>query len=141
VLKIVSGIAKGKTIGGNLTLVRSTLGTPFEIDTKDKIFFLEEVREDPQTVDRLLTDLLNAGKFQAAAGIVLGECIGCEAASPIDELSLEDVIYDRLAPLGKPIIYGLPIGHTHDLATIPEGVDATIDAFNGTFSIDEAAVI
>ena len=60
-------LAKGKTIGGNLTLVRSTLGTPFEIDTKDKILFLEEVREDPQTVDRLLTDLLNAGKFQEVA--------------------------------------------------------------------------
>jgi len=142
-VKIVSGKAKGRVVGGNLTLVCSTLGTPYEIDTKGKIVFLEEVQEAPYRVDRYFSQLLNAGKLQEAVGIVIGECVKCESSTSTHESRksrrIKEIIFDLLAPLKIPIIYGLPIGHTKDIATIPIGVEACLDASRGEFSIDEVA--
>jgi muramoyltetrapeptide carboxypeptidase len=139
-VKVAPGIAAGKTIGGNLTLICSTLGTPYEIDTRGKILFWEDVHEEPRRIDAMLTQLLNAGKLQEAAGVVIGECKDCEPKDPkMNQPSTEDVIFDRIAPLGIPAILGLPIGHTRDQATIPVGVHAILDATNGRFRIEEAA--
>jgi len=144
-VKINGGKVSAPVIGGNLTLVCATLGTPHEIDTRGKIFFLEELDTEPWIMDHMLTHLLNAGKFQEVAGIVIGECSNCK---PLEykpgfhnQCSLEDVIFDLLEPLGVPIIYGLPIGHTKDLATIPLGVMGCLDADKGTFEILERATI
>lgn len=126
---VVPGRARGRLIGGNLSLLTSTLGTPFEIDTREAILFWEEVDEPLYRVDRMLTQLLLAGKLAAAAGIAIGECIGCG--------NLEELLRERLAPVGIPCLYGLPCGHGIDVATLPLGVVATLDASEGYLRIEE----
>ncbi|MBL4932790.1 S66 peptidase family protein [Clostridium paridis] len=140
-VKVTKGRASGKTIGGNLSLICELIGTPYEIDTKGKMLFFEEVGSDIQDIDSRLTQLLNTGKLQSAAGIIIGECTDCETDVFDKGRSLENLIFDRIGNLGIPAIWGLPIGHTHDLATIPIGVNASLDAAKGEFSILETATI
>ncbi|KUK12143.1 MAG: Muramoyltetrapeptide carboxypeptidase [Moorella sp. 60_41] len=128
-LAVSHGRAGGRLIGGNLSLLVATLGTPFEIDTRGAVLFWEEVDEPPYRVDRMLTQLLLAGKLSAAAAIAVGECVGCG--------DLEELLRDRLAPLGIPCLYGLPCGHGADMATLPLGVYATLDADRGYLRIEE----
>ncbi|MFD1019838.1 S66 peptidase family protein [Thalassobacillus hwangdonensis] len=139
---INEGQVRGELVGGNLTLVCASLGTPFEIDTKDKILFLEEVWTEPWILDHMFTHLKNAGKLQEAAGIVIGECSECEPRKldpgfPVT-FFLEDILEDFLKPLDIPVIHGLPIGHTKDLATLPIGVSAYLDATNGKLFVEES---
>lgn len=126
---IVPGQARGRLIGGNLSLLTSTLGTPFEIDTREAILFWEEVDEPLYRVDRMLTQLLLAGKLAAAAGMVIGECLGCG--------NLEGLLRERLAPIGIPCLYGLPCGHGQNMVTLPLGVPVTLDAGAGYLRIEE----
>lgn len=144
-LKVTPGEAQGPVVGGNLSLVCATLGTPYEIDTEGKILFIEELDTEPWIMDHMLVHLLNAGKLQAAAGIVIGECSGCEPRKLdpgfFTQRSLEDIIFELLEPLGIPTIYGLPIGHTDDLATIPLGVSGYLNASLGVFKIEETATV
>jgi muramoyltetrapeptide carboxypeptidase len=143
-ITIVPGRATGQLVGGNLTLVTNLLGTPYEPDTQGKIFFLEEVGEEPYRVDRMLTQLWLAGKFQAAAGIALGHFVDCypkefQASFP-QTLSLETVLRDRFEPLQKPTLYNLMFGHIRENAMLPIGALATLDATAKTLTIDENAV-
>lgn len=143
VLKVTGGIAEGPLVGGNLTLVCASLGTPFEIDTRGKILFFEELDTEPWIMDHMLTHLANAGKLKDAAGIVIGACHDCEPRK-LDpgfqnQCSFEDIIFELLAPLCKPLIYGLPLGHEKDKATLPLGVAARLDAGAGVLSIIETA--
>ncbi|GEA14870.1 peptidase U61 [Moorella sp. E308F] len=135
---ITPGRAEGIVTGGNLSLVVATLGTPFEIDTRGKILFIEEVDEAPYRIDRMLTQLKLAHKLEAAAGIVLGFCTGCE--NPSLQPGLLEVITDHLAPLGIPCFYGLPAGHLATQATLPLGIRARLDAAARTLTYLEAAV-
>lgn len=139
------GKARGRLIGGNLSLVAATMGTPFEVDTRGCILFIEDVDEQPYSVDRMLTQLRLAGKFDQAAGLVFGECADCrprEYKPSFDStLSLGEVIDSILGDLKIPVFYGLTIGHTDDQLTLPEGVQATLDADKGTLTIEEPAVI
>lgn len=140
---IAPGIAQGKLTGGNLALVVSTLGTKYEIDTTDSILFLEEVNEEPFRVDRMLTQLWLAGKLQSCKGIALGNFRDCEARgssiSPVS-YSLEQVLVQRLASLGIPVVYGLPFGHVRSKLTVPLGVQAELDATSKSLRILEPAV-
>lgn len=144
-LKINKGKVEAPVIGGNLTLICSTLGTPYEIDTEGKILFMEELDTEPWIMDHMLTHLLNSGKLQQSAGIVVAECFNCEPLKHEpgfpNQCSLEDIIYDLLQPLGLPMLYGLPLGHTKDLATIPLGVRGVLDADKGVFEIVETATV
>ena len=92
-----------------------TLGTPIEIDTRDRILYLEDLDIDTYELDGRLTQLRNAGKLAAAAGIVVGEMkdVGWryDNAAFMQDLSIEDVLEEVVGPLGVPCIYGLPIGH------------------------------
>lgn len=158
------GKAAGRLIGGNLSLVAASIGTPFEIDTKRKIVFLEDVDEQPYRVDRMLTQLLQSGKLLDAAGIVFGRNVpdaesaehekkrtldgrmGRTASPPSRKAGedfehiIDDVIADLLAPLGIPVVIGLPFGHITDYATMPIGVHAELNTRTGDLVIDEAAV-
>jgi muramoyltetrapeptide carboxypeptidase len=142
---IVPGRVTAPLIGGNLTLVTNLLGTPYEPDTKGKILFLEDVGEEPYRIDRMLTQLWLAGKLQDAAGIALGHFTDCNSKDyqPTfpQTLSLETVLRDRFAPLGKPTLYNLMFGHLRENATLPIGIPATLDATAKTFTINESAVI
>ncbi|MBC7187912.1 MAG: LD-carboxypeptidase [Calditrichaeota bacterium] len=140
----LSGRASGRLIGGNLTLVAASLGTPYEVDTDGRLLFLEEVGEEPYDIDRHLTHLLLAGKLDRAAGIALDRMQRCgprdyQPAFPTT-LSVEEVISDRLGHLGRPVVFGLSLGHAADKPTLPIGVMATLDAGKGRLSLDEPAV-
>lgn len=139
---LVSGVAEGELTGGCLTLITDAIGTPEEIDTRGKILFLEDVDEEPHRLDAHLNQLLRAGKLQQAAGLVISELAGCgprrhEPSFP-SNLSVEDVLDELLIPLGKPTLYGLPLGHGKHLATLPLGVRARLDADRKELAILEA---
>ena len=139
------GTARGPLTGGNLTLIATTMGTPFEIETRGRVLFLEDVDEQPYSIDRMLTQLRLAGKLEAAAGIVFGECADCrprEFQPSFDStLSLGEVLDSILGKLSVPVFTGLTIGHTGDQVTLPLGVMATLDATRQQLAIEEAAVV
>lgn len=142
---ITPGVAEGQLIGGNITLVCTSLGTPFEIDTKGKILFLEEVETEPWIVDNSLLHLRNAGKLKGVAGIVVGECKDCVPRKHDpgyhSDTCLEEVLRYYLADLGVPVLYGLPLGHTTNMATLPMGVNVRLDATEKTFKVLESGVL
>ena len=133
-----SGRATGVLAGGNLTLVSTTLGTPYAIETAGRILLLEEVGEDIYRIDRMLTQLRLAGKLQTAAGIVVGECKDCPPPGHDSAYSLGEVIDYLLGDLGIPVLYGLSFGHTVDQVTIPLGVEASLDADRQTLTVTQA---
>ncbi len=138
------GKARGRLIGGNLSLIASTMGTPWEIDTRGKIFFIEDVDEQPYSLDRMLTQLRLAGKLQQAAGIVWGECSDCrpkeyQPSFVEGSFSTTEVVRNIFGKLDIPVLTGLTIGHTDDQLTLPEGVMAELDADRGTLTLTEAA--
>lgn len=138
------GIARGPLIGGNITLFCASLGTPWQCSTRGSIFFFEDLDEVPYRFDRMLTQLLNAGVLQHAAGIAIGINKNCHdpKANRSGEYrqTLEDVFRERLMPLKVPLVSGLPFGHIPHNATLPVGVTATLDANRGDLIIEEPAV-
>lgn len=137
-----SGSAEGIVLGGAMTLLEATLGTPWEIDTDGAILILEDRAMKPYQIDRVLMHLKHAGKLSKARGLVLGDFPECDppvAGSP----SVLDVCARILAPLGIPIVYGAPIGHTERaMLTIPLGIRARLNAEGGgRLEILEPAVI
>lgn len=124
---IVPGEATGTLLGGCLTLVETTLGTPWELQTDGAILVLEDRGMKPYAIDRSLMHLKQAGKFQNVAGFVLGDFPDSEV--PAGDESVQDVVRRVLAPLGVPIVYGAPIGHTsRAMLTLPLGVRARLSA-------------
>jgi muramoyltetrapeptide carboxypeptidase len=137
-----AGEAEGTLLGGCMTLVETTLGTPWELDTRGAILILEDRGMKPWQVDRALMHLKQAGKLDGIRGIVLGEFPGCEppvAGSP----TVRDVCTRILGPLGVPIVFGAPVGHTpRAMLTIPLGVKARLIAMGeGVLDILEPAVV
>ncbi|MGB7848244.1 MAG: LD-carboxypeptidase [Candidatus Acidiferrum sp.] len=139
---LVRGVAEGRLLGGCLTLLQTTLGTPWEINTTDSILVLEDRGMRPYQVDRALMHLKQAGKFQAVQGIVLGEFPDGEPgvnSSP----SIFDVCERILRPLGVPIVYGAAVGHTQrPMLTLPLGIQARLLASGeGRLEFLEPAVV
>jgi muramoyltetrapeptide carboxypeptidase len=138
------GLAQGQLIGGNLTLLCNTIGTPWQPPFKNRILFLEDLREEPYRFDRMLTYLLNCGLLQQVAGIAIGINRDCQdpKAKRAKEYrqSLEDVFRERLLPLKVPVVMGLPFGHVRYNATLPIGVTAELDANRGELVLIEQAV-
>lgn len=132
IITLCPGKAEGQLAGGCLSVVVAGLGTEYEIETKDKILFFEDIDEKPHRIDRYLTHLIQAGKLQQAKGIIFGAFTKCEYLSRDNYfkfgVKLLDVIKQRIAPLGIPSIYGLQFGHVMNKLTIPFGGHATLDA-------------
>jgi len=142
---IQSGKAKGQLTGGNLTLIAATMGTPHEIDIENKILFIEEVGEEPQVLDRYLTQLDNAGKFEKCKGIVFDRM---KSVHPNDykpgyysTISKEEIIADRLQKYNIPSCIGMSLGHIANKPTLPLGLKCELDADKGRLNILENAVI
>lgn len=142
---IRSGKATGRLVGGNLSLVVSLIGTKYDVETKGKIIFLEEIGEEPYRIDRMLTQMIQAGKFNGAAGIALGNFRKCEIKKNDPEFdssfSLSEVLFDRLFDLGIPVIYGLSFGHIDNKYTLPFGALAELNVFDKSITLSESAVI
>ncbi|HET9766124.1 MAG TPA: LD-carboxypeptidase [Thermoanaerobaculia bacterium] len=138
IVTITPGQARGRLAGGNLTLVASLMGTPWEVDTDGAILLLEDVEEELYRVDRMLTQLALGGKLAKAAAVVFGYCTDCPVEGP--SLSLEEILHDHLGRLGVPVMAGFAFGHREKALTLPIGLTATVDSVAGTLSFDEAAV-
>jgi muramoyltetrapeptide carboxypeptidase len=123
---LVAGDAHAPIVGGCLSVVVTSLGTPWEIESSGKILFLEDVNEKPFRIDRMLMHLLLAGKFRGVRGIIFGEMLGCGDVSAEDE-SLTQRILRILGGLGIPIIFGFPSGHVlSGNITLPFGIPAKL---------------
>lgn len=125
---LVPGTAFGPLCGGNLSLIAASMGTPWELDARGKILFLEDVGERTYRVDSMLTQLRNAGKFDDCAGIILGTWTDCVPEYPEETLELPEIFSQLIAPAGKPTITGLACGHVRPTLTLPMGRVCTLDA-------------
>lgn len=120
--RLVAGKASGRLVGGNLSLVTATLATPYAIDARGGLLFLEDTGEAPYRVDRMLAQLKLAGVLDAAAGIILG------SFDKADPKETEEVLRHYCAGLRKPVVLNFPVGHTALNATLPHGARAELDA-------------
>ncbi|WP_058302124.1 S66 peptidase family protein [Gorillibacterium timonense] len=137
---LVEGEAEGEIVGGNLSLLASGLGTPYEIDTAGKLLFIEDIDEEPYSVDRMLNQLRLAGKLADAAGIVVGDFHDCEPKKRLESLTLQEVLNDYLIPAGKPCLSGFRIGHCSPNIAIPFGVEAVLRTSERVLECKEPAV-
>lgn len=135
------GKAQGPLVGGNLMLVASCLHTPYAFDFEGAILFLEEINEQSYAVDRLLTQLKNAGVFDQVAGVVLGGFSGCEPKEDSHHFTLSQVFEEVFAGAPVPVMAGLQCGHIVPRMTLPLGIPCALDADNGTLEVLEAAVV
>jgi muramoyltetrapeptide carboxypeptidase len=133
------GKASGELVGGNLTLLVSSLGTPFELQTKGKLLFFEDIDEQPYKVDRMLNQLKMAGKFEDAEGIVIGDFHNCVPDEGKSSLTLEEVITQHVKDAGKPTMSGFKFGHCSPNIAIPHGVKAELNTYDKTLSIHAGA--
>ncbi len=133
-VRISGGVARGRLIGGCLSLLVTLIGTPYDFNTDGAILFFEDVGELPYRVDRMLTHMKLAGKFKNIKGIAIGKF------NVEDEDGVLDVFVEHFSDLGVPVFYGLKFGHIPDIATIPIGVEAELDADKGVLRLLEPAV-
>jgi muramoyltetrapeptide carboxypeptidase len=146
VRSIRGGRVTAPLVGGCLWLLMQTMGTPWEIELEGSILFFEDVHCPPYYVDGQLVQLAHAGKLDGVVGVVVGQMEKCDWGDvrPVSDWarsrSIEDVLEERLEPLGVPVIYGLPLGHAKHLAALPLGVTCTLDADARTLTVDEPAL-
>lgn len=138
---LTPGKAHGELAGGNLTLICSLMGTPYQIDLKGKIVVIEDIGEEPYRIDRMLTQLIASGELSKASGIAFGICKGCDDSSIApNSFTLRQVIEERIKPLNIPAVYGLSLGHNENNFTLPIGLKAELDADNKTITLIEKPV-
>jgi muramoyltetrapeptide carboxypeptidase len=135
------GIATGRLIGGNLSLVAALAGTPYAADFHDAILYLEEVNEEPYRVDRMMTQLQLSQGFRHAAAVMLGIFENCEATDGESALTLDETFDQHLLPLTRPAVAGYSFGHIRNQFTIPVGLRARLDSGQQTLTLLEPAVI
>lgn len=138
---ITTGTAKGQLLGGNLSVMTGIMGSEyFPEDWKGKILYIEDVGEKIYAVDRMMSQLYLGGVFEQISGFVFGKCTDCDpGGSGYGSLTLEEVIDHYIKPLGIPAFSGAMIGHIDDNVTIPNGIEAEIDAEKGIIKLLEAA--
>jgi muramoyltetrapeptide carboxypeptidase len=134
------GRAEGRLVGGSLTLLAASLGTPWEIDTRGAILAFEEIGEKPYAIDRDLSHLAAAGKLEAAAGFAVGSLLGCEDPKR-REPTADAVVCEILGRYRKPLVTGLPFGHERPNLVWPVGVRARLDGKRGELVVLEAGVV
>ena len=134
------GTARGRLLGGNLTVLTSLLGSGYLPDWDGCILFLEDVEEAPYRIDRMLTQLRLAGILQKARAVIWGHCSDCDPGEGYGSLTVTDVLHDHLDPLRVPTWQGAMIGHIEKQFTLPVGAEVEVDATAGTIRMIEPAV-
>ena len=137
---IAPGRARGRLLGGNLTVLSALVGSPYLPAFDGAVLFLEDVDEDIYRVDRMLTQLALAGLLRRLRGFVFGSCTRCEPGEGYGSLTLEEVLDEHVRPLGIPAYQGAMIGHQDRQFTIPIGTLVELDAAAGTITMLEPAV-
>ena len=133
---LVPGMAEGRVTGGCLCLLTDSIGTPDPLETDGKILLIEDVDENPHRVDAMLTHLILSGLVERCAGIVVGEMTNTDLQQDalIGGRPWREIVRERLEPLGKPTIYDFPFGHMKTMLTLPLGLNARLDATQGTLT-------
>jgi muramoyltetrapeptide carboxypeptidase len=144
VLTVGGGVAEAPLVGGCLTLLCASIGTPFEVQTDGCIVMVEDLNTEEYLVDTALNHLIRAGKLDNAAGFVFGTNVNLKAQTlpegPESRLSIEEVLDELIAPLGIPALANVPVGHGKHIATMPLGAMARLDGGAKTLEVTEAAV-
>ncbi|MBD2664409.1 peptidase U61, LD-carboxypeptidase A [Richelia sinica FACHB-800] len=133
------GTAKGKLMGGNLSVLTAMLGSSYLPTWKNTILFVEDIGEDIYRIDRMLTQLKNAGILNQINGFIFGQCTNCQLGEE-PSLTLQQVLQDHIRPLKIPAWYGSMIGHIQDKFTLPIGLEVEIDAATGTIKLLDSPV-
>lgn len=133
--ELVPGSAEGSLVGGNLSLLSSTMGTPYEIDTEGKILLIEDINEEPRAVDRMLNLLYMAGKLQESAGIIIGDFNNCVPERELS-LTLEEVILHYIKLAGRPALKGFKMGHCTPHIGVPLGAAASMNTKEKTLFVE-----
>jgi muramoyltetrapeptide carboxypeptidase len=136
-VKLVGGKARGRLLGGNLTLICSTLGTRYALQPEGAILLVEDTNEAPYRVDRMLSQLRLAGILDAVAGVVVGSF---SPGDHPDAKELDRVLREGLGTLKVPVLMKFPVGHTPQNATLPHGSSVELDADEGTLRLLEDPV-
>ena len=135
------GVARGRLLGGNLTVLAALVGTPYLPDFNGAILFIEDVGEQPYRIDRMLTQLSLAGILGKLKGVVFGQCTDCDPGGPsYGGFTLSEVLQQHLEPLGIPAFQGGQFGHVANQYSLPLGIEAELDAGAGTIRLLEPAV-
>ena len=137
---IFAGSAEGPLTGGNLSILVTSLGTPYEPDPEGAILFVEDIGEEPYKVDRMLTHLARSGFLNKISGFIFGQCTDCEPDGSRG-FTMKEVIQQHILPLEIPAVMGMDIGHEANNFTIPMGVKASLDADKGVLSLMEPGVV
>jgi muramoyltetrapeptide carboxypeptidase len=137
---ITPGTARGVLVGGNLSVLAAMIGSTYLPSWKNVLLFLEDDNEPVYRIDRMLTQLRLAGVLEQLSGFVFGKCTNCGPGEGYGSLTLEEVFADHIAPLRIPAFSGAMIGHIENKFTIPIGIEADMDADNGTLTMRERAV-
>jgi muramoyltetrapeptide carboxypeptidase len=144
VLTVGEGQAEAPLVGGNLTLLTASIGTPYEVQTDGCVVMVEDLNTAPYLVDTALNHLVRAGKLDNAAGFVFGTDVNLNYQTvpegPESTLSIEEILDELIAPLGIPAIANVPVGHGKHMATLPLGVTVQLDGGAKTLEVIEAAV-
>jgi muramoyltetrapeptide carboxypeptidase len=136
-----AGQSTGRLIGGNLCLVTALVGTPYEADFHNSILFLEEIREVPYRIDRMMAQLQMSQGFEHAAALMLGVFEDCEAKDSEPSLTLAETLDQHLSRLDRPAVTGYSFGHIRDQFTLPVGLMARLDTEQQTLTLLEPAVL
>jgi muramoyltetrapeptide carboxypeptidase len=134
-----TGRATGRLVGGNLSLVQQSIGTPYEIDTRDSILFIEETRDPMSFVDERLVHMRAAGLLDGVRGIVVGHML----LDRSEEDEFEDFILDLVSDLDVPVLMDFPAGHDVPNLTLPIGteVELVVEEATGWVRYDEDALV
>lgn len=137
-LRVAGPPVHGPLVGGNLSLLAASTGTPDQPQARGAVLLLEDVGEAPYRVDRMLTQLRRACVFAGVSGVAVGQFTGCgeRGGGP----GVVDVLGERLGDLGVPVLGGFPVGHGPGQVTVPLNVDVELDTAAGTLSFTEPAV-
>jgi muramoyltetrapeptide carboxypeptidase len=145
VLTVAGGSAEAPLVGGCLTLLCSSIGTPYEVETEGCVVMVEDLFTETYLVDTGLNHLIRAGKLENAAGFVFGTNVDLKPLTVPEEagsmLSVEEILDELIAPLGIPAIANVPCGHGKHMATMPLGTTVRIDGDAKTLEVLEPAVM
>ncbi|UAL53734.1 MULTISPECIES: S66 peptidase family protein [Metabacillus] len=126
---MIEGKASGELVGGNLSLITSSVGTAFEIDSKEKLLLIEDIDEEPYAVDRMLNQLYMSGKLTDAAGILVADFHNCVPQKRKNSIPFDEVLAHYIKLAGKPALRGFKIGHCSPNISVPLGTHAEMNTF------------
>lgn len=139
---LTAGVARGRLLGGNLTVFTAILGSSYLPSFEGRVWFFEDVDEAPYRIDRMITQLQLAGVLRQAKAFVWGTCTDCDPGpKTYGSLTVEEVLRDHVTPLGVPSWHGAQFGHIDAQFTLPVGIEVEVDATAGTIRLLEPAVL